>query len=153
MRSTKLVILYLMKNVCEYNFGKELRNSPCQKASCTKIIPTGALIFRRHLVTATPWTWVLVVWTHTLHSRRQWWLIPAFSFIYFLYLSLYLQNPMMRESKMKYEIVLKDETPRSESTQLLGKSREQVQTALLLMTQQDQGCKDKQLTRTKATGK
>lgn len=45
---------------------------------------------------------------------------------------------MMRETKTKYEIVLKDETPRSESTQSLGKSREQGQPPLLLMTRLDQ---------------
>lgn len=53
---------------------------------------------------------------------------------------------------MKSEIVLKDETRRSESTQLLGKNRK-VQTALLLMTQQDQSQKDdKQPTCTKVKG-
>ena len=31
----------------------------------------------------------------------------------------YLENPMMRQSKMNEKIVLEDETPRSESTQLL----------------------------------
>ena len=44
----------------------------------------------------------------------------------------------MRQSKMKYETVLKDETISSESTQFLGKSREQVQIRWLLMTQLDQ---------------
>lgn len=39
---------------------------------------------------------------------------------------------------MKYETVLKDETISSESTQLLGKSREQVQIRWLLMTQLEQ---------------
>ena len=44
---------------------------------------------------------------------------------------------MMRQSKMKYELVLADETPAPEGTQLPGRSREQVQIALLLVTQAD----------------
>lgn len=52
--------------------------------------------------------------------------------------SFYLENSMVRLSKMKYEIVLKNETPRLKSTQLLGKSREQIRIALLLMTRPDQ---------------
>lgn len=49
---------------------------------------------------------------------------------------------MMRQSKMKYEIMLKDETPSAESTQLLGKNRGQVQITLLLMAQLDQSPND-----------
>lgn len=44
----------------------------------------------------------------------------------------------MRQSKMKYEIILKDKPSRLKSTQLLGKSKEQVRIALLLMMQLDQ---------------
>lgn len=38
---------------------------------------------------------------------------------------------MIKLQNMKYEVVLKDETPRLKSTQFLGKSREQVRRALL----------------------
>lgn len=37
-------------------------------------------------------------------------------------LLVFLENPMLRQSKTKYEIVLKDETPGLESTQLLGRA-------------------------------
>lgn len=49
---------------------------------------------------------------------------------------------MMIQSKMKYELALKDETSRSKGTQSPGKSREHVQITLLLRLQLDQRQKD-----------
>lgn len=57
---------------------------------------------------------------------------PKLHFYFLLHFSsclLYLANSMMRKSKIKYETVLSDETPRSESNQWPGKSWAQVWTA------------------------
>lgn len=38
---------------------------------------------------------------------------------YFLFYSLYFENPMMKLSKMKNEIVLKDENPKLDSIEIV----------------------------------
>lgn len=136
LRSTKILILSLMKTVYKHSIGKELRNSPYQNSACTTIITVGAFTFHRCLVIATPWTRARGLYPHTVQEKAM--VNHCCIFFSFYIFHFYLKNPMMRESKTTYEIVLKDETPRSESTQSLGKSRDQVQIPLLLMTQLNQ---------------
>lgn len=79
----------------------------------------GALSSCMCLVTVTSQTQAHVIWTHTMNSSGKPLLHFRFSLSFFNR-CFYLENPIMRQSKMKYETVLKDETP----TQLLRKSRE-----------------------------
>lgn len=56
-------------------------------------------------------------------------------FSYSVYFLLYFEYPIMRESKMKYEIMMKDETPRSDSTQTV--TREEQRTSMNSMFTND----------------
>lgn len=56
--------------------------------------------------------------THTLQQKTVL-ATAAFSFLILFFFSFYLENPIIKQPKMKHERVLKDETPRSESTQTL----------------------------------
>lgn len=76
---------------------------------------------------AAPQTQAHVVWMHIL------WQISMLShcfifFSYFVYFLLYCEYPLTRESKVKYEIMLKDEAPRSDSTQII--IREEQRTSM-----------------------
>lgn len=87
-----------------------------------------------------------VVWGGKKRKKKKKTMMASANFsslILFFSFHFTLKNPMIKSSKMKSEIVLKDENPRSDIIQIvMEQSREQVWIAWLSIMQLDQSCKD-----------
>lgn len=63
---------------------------------------------------------------HTVQPHTGKPLLNFLSLLYFFFFSFYPENSMMRQSDMKYKIMLKNETPRLGSTQLLERAEHRI---------------------------
>lgn len=88
-----------------------------------------ALTFHRHMVIETPWIWAHVVWTHTQQNRRHCKPLLHFLFPFFSFLSFVLPWKIYDGIvENEIEIVLKDKTPRSKSTQTATGEKDKTST-------------------------